>query len=235
MLHYKTGNIFTSSMACVVNTVNCSGVMGAGIALECKLRYPDMFAKYQHFCQQGQLQVGKLWLYEVPNQQFKFKQVLNFPTKNDWKLPSKLSYIEQGLEKFVSSYPEKGITSVAFPVLGGGRGGLDESLVLQCMHDHLTPCNIDIEIWQFDSSAQDDVWPAIAAYLQQTPLAQASKQLAIRPNTLQRVISALEQGNISSICRLSAEPGIGEQTLSKLLHAQLVPSSAAAVEQGSLF
>ena len=66
MIEFKKGNIFSTQSDVVVNAVNCVGVMGAGIALEFKLRFPDMFSKYQNFCKSGALDIGKLW-FELPN------------------------------------------------------------------------------------------------------------------------------------------------------------------------
>ena len=117
------GNIFTTSAQTIVNTVNCVGVMGAGIALEFRLREPEMYLKYVSLCKQGAFTPGMLWLHKSPH-----KWVLNFPTKIDWKHPSKPEYLESGLKKFTETYKEKGITSIAFPMLGADRGGVDRSV-----------------------------------------------------------------------------------------------------------
>ena len=117
------GNIFNTKAQTIVNTVNCVGVMGKGIALVFKLRYPFMFDIYKGFCKSKHIGIGKLWLYKgEPGEPW----VLNFPTKFHWKYPSKIEYIELGLEKFVASYKEKGITSIAFPMLGTNNGGLSK-------------------------------------------------------------------------------------------------------------
>ena len=104
MITVKKGNIFTSNCDTVVNTVNCVGVMGAGIALECRLRYPEMYKKYKDLCHKDLIQVGKLWIYKTDK-----KWILNFPTKKDWKHSSKIEFIEAGLIKFVRTYKEKKI------------------------------------------------------------------------------------------------------------------------------
>ena len=84
------GNIFNTTAQTIVNTVNCVGVMGKGIALVFKLRYPNMFEQYQNYCSQHLIMVGKLWLYKGEIDE---PWVLNFPTKTHWKLPSEYSYI----------------------------------------------------------------------------------------------------------------------------------------------
>ena len=89
---YIKGNIFQSDKQTIVNTVNCVGVMGKGVALGFRLRYPEMYEKYKVFCQNKQLTVGKLWLYKPDNDS---QWVLNFPTKIHWKYPSKMEYLER--------------------------------------------------------------------------------------------------------------------------------------------
>ena len=129
-------NIFDSQCQTIVNTVNCVGVMGKGLALEMKKRYPDMFEKYKDFCNKGLIDVGKLWLYKHSDE----KWILNFPTKKHWKNPSEYEYIEDGMIKFVETYKERGIKTVAFPMLGCSNGGLDNDIVLQIMTKYLIKC-----------------------------------------------------------------------------------------------
>lgn len=94
MIIYTKNNLFKSPAKVLVNTVNTVGVMGKGIALEFKRLYPDMFHQYQRYCENGQLSIGKLWLYKSPT-----KWILNFPTKQDWRNKSKIEYLEAGLKK----------------------------------------------------------------------------------------------------------------------------------------
>ena len=102
MLEYMEGNIFDSPAQVIVNPVNTVGVMGKGIALEFKKRYPDMFTAYRTACEKHQLTTGKLMLWRGPDH-----WVLMFPTKQNWRNPSKIEYIEAGLLKFVNTYAEK--------------------------------------------------------------------------------------------------------------------------------
>ena len=149
------GNIFNTKAQTIVNTVNCVGVMGKGIALVFKLRYPAMFDIYQDFCKQGLIGIGKLWIYKGDARD---PWVLNFPTKTHWKLPSEYEYIEKGLQKFVETYKEKGITSIAFPLLGANNGGLDGKKVEELMISYLSQCDIPIEIYHYDPQAPDDLF-----------------------------------------------------------------------------
>lgn len=142
MITYVRTNIFESNAQILVNTVNTVGVMGKGLAKEFKRIYPDMFKTYQKFCEEGLLSVGKLQIYKTSN-----KWVLNFPTKENWRSPSKLEYIEQGLQKFVDNHERLGIKSIAFPMLGCGNGGLSwEDEVKPLMEKYLKHLPIEIFI-----------------------------------------------------------------------------------------
>ncbi|OJF94697.1 macro domain-containing protein [Alkalibacterium sp. 20] len=148
MLLYVKQDIFESPAQVIVNTVNTVGVMGKGIAKKYKQLYPDMYKQYREYCEQGLLDIGKLWLYKDEN-----KWILNFPTKKHWRNPSKIDYIEKGLKKFVSTYEEKGIYSISFPQLGTGNGGLDwETEVKPLVDKYLKNLPIDIFVHIVDGS-----------------------------------------------------------------------------------
>lgn len=139
----QNGNLFDSRCQTLVNTVNCVRVMGKGIALEFKKRYPVMFEVYRRICQQRFLEVGKLQLWKGFDH-----WVLNFPTKQHWRNPSQMEWIESGLHKFTVTYREKGITSIAFPMLGCSNGGLDKEEVLPLMLRYLERCEgLEVEIY----------------------------------------------------------------------------------------
>lgn len=142
MIEYIEGDIFESPAQVIVNTVNTVGVMGKGLALSFKQRYPQMFEKYKIACEKHQLTIGKLMLfYEADH------WLLMFPTKENWRNPSKLEYIEKGLMKFVQTYAEKSITSIAFPRLGCGNGELNWSDVKPVMEKYLKHLPIDVYIY----------------------------------------------------------------------------------------
>ena len=143
MILYVKGNLFHSPAQVLVNTVNTVGVMGKGVALEFKRLFPEMYQQYRDLCERGQFQVGQLWLYRSPQ-----KWVLNFPTKQHWRAPSRMEYIEAGLQKFVQVYSEWGIHSIAFPPLGCGNGQLDfENQVRPLMEKYLKSLPIDVFIY----------------------------------------------------------------------------------------
>ena len=149
--------IFDSSAQTLVNTINCVGVMGKGLALEFKNRYPAMFDKYKSFCDKGVFKPGVLWIYKAEDG----KWILNFPTKIDWKNPSKIEYIEEGLKKFVEIWSEKGITSIAFPLLGCSNGGLNPDEVIPIMEKYLNQCEgLDVTIYDHrEPIVEDPVLP----------------------------------------------------------------------------
>ncbi|MBI3959943.1 MAG: macro domain-containing protein [Chloroflexi bacterium] len=143
MILYVQGDLFQSPAQVLVNTVNTEGVMGKGVALQFKQMFPEMFAQYRDLCERKQFDIGNLWLYRSPN-----KWVLNFPTKRHWKQPSRIEYVSAGLKKFVDSYDEMGIHSIAFPPLGCGNGQLDfKSQVQPVMHEYLARLPIDVFIY----------------------------------------------------------------------------------------
>lgn len=142
MLSYVTGDLFKAPAQTLVNTVNTRGVMGKGIALTFRKLYPDMFTEYQRLCEERQIAIGSLYLYRTPN-----KLILNFPTKSDWRQPSKLSYIEAGLAKFIEIYDSAGIHSIAFPPLGCGNGELDFDDVRPLMERYLQDLPIRVFIY----------------------------------------------------------------------------------------
>ncbi len=139
----KIGDIFESKCSTVVNTVNCVGVMGKGIALEFKKRFPEMFRDYVIKCNSGQVKTGSPYVFDNGDG----IKILNFPTKDHWRSPSRLSYVLEGLDWFVNNYEKYGITSIAFPPLGCGNGGLSWKVVGPLMYQKLSLLPIEIEIY----------------------------------------------------------------------------------------
>lgn len=207
------GNIFNSKAQTIVNTVNCVGVMGKGIALVFKLRYPKMFDEYVSLCKRHLISPGKLWIYKgEPDAPW----VLNFPTKFHWKYPSKIEYVESGLQKFVDTYEEKGITSIAFPMLGTHNGGLDKDEVQVLMEKYLNKCDIPIEIYDYDPSAPDDLFDKFKIKWNNIPKGQLRDIIGIRTqkqvDTIDRVVNS---DGITSMISLIEYPGIGLATMQK--------------------
>lgn len=142
MLRYIEGDIFSSPAQVLVNPVNTVGVMGKGLALEFKQRYPDIFKWYKQMCDKHLFTIGKLMLCRAADY-----WVLLFPTKENWRNPSKIEYIEAGLKKFADTYADKGISSIAFPKLGCGNGELSWDDVRPVMEKYLKPLPIAVYIY----------------------------------------------------------------------------------------
>ena len=129
-------------MQTLVNTVNCVGVMGAGIAKTFKLKYPDMFEEYKTRCKRNAVKTGQPYLYRALD-----RQIVNFPTKQHWRENSKIEYLVEGLKYLVAHIEAWNIRSLAIPPLGCGNGKLDWNIVLPIMLEHLQPLGIPIEIY----------------------------------------------------------------------------------------
>lgn len=149
MIVFKKGNIFDSDCQTLVNTVNRNGVMGKGLALQFKQRYPEMFDEYRLACKLKQIHIGgDLWVWDYVDL-YKPRKILCFATKEDWWNPSKLVWIERGLQMFVNTYKAFGISSIAWPKLGCTNGKLDwETEVKPLMVKYLDDINIMCEIYE---------------------------------------------------------------------------------------
>lgn len=138
----REGDLFKSNAQTLVNTVNCVGVMGKGVALGFRKRFPSMYDDYSARCEQGQVRLGRPYLYKDSS-----PWVLNFPTKDHWRSMSKLSDIVDGLEYLENNYRSWGITSLAVPPLGAGHGGLEWHVVGPTLYRHLARLEIPVELY----------------------------------------------------------------------------------------
>lgn len=128
MITRVEGDLLAADVDALVNTVNCVGVMGKGIALQFKRQYPGMFKTYEQACKRHEVKIGEMFV--VPTGQLAGPRfVVNFPTKKHWRSPSRLEFIEQGLISLRETIRRLGITSIAIPPLGAGSGGLDWAVV----------------------------------------------------------------------------------------------------------
>jgi len=124
MIEYKTGDILQADADALVNTVNCVGIMGRGIALQFKNAYPHNFKAYEAACKREEVQPGRMFVFET-NQLTNPKYIINFPTKRHWRGKSRMEDIETGLKSLVQEIQKRRIRSIALPPLGSGLGGLD--------------------------------------------------------------------------------------------------------------
>jgi len=216
MIEIKKGNIFTTNCHTIVNTVNCVGVMGAGIAYEFKLRFPDMFNKYHQFCNNGLIDIGNLWIYKLTKDDDEmYEYVLNFPTKKHWKYPTKIEYLEKGLQKFVDTYKQKEILSIAFPLLGANKGGLSEKISIDIMKKYLEKVEIPVEIWYFDPNAKDDLYEDFKDKFLKLDIETIKEQSKLRVDLIKKIKYALQRDDINSMSGLLRVKGIGDVSLEK--------------------
>lgn len=131
-IEYATGNIFDAGVDAIVNPVNCVGIMGKGLALEFKKRFPISSRGYIEACARNLVKTGELFVF-TPTRDPWWKEngqyVIHFPTKKHWRNPSKLEYIQAGVKEFNRLFGSLKIRSVAIPALGCGCGGLDWEIV----------------------------------------------------------------------------------------------------------
>jgi O-acetyl-ADP-ribose deacetylase (regulator of RNase III) len=124
MIEYRTGDILRADVEALVNTVNCVGIMGRGIALQFKNAYPENFKAYEAACKRQEVQPGRMFVFET-HQLTNPKYIINFPTKRHWRGKSRMEDIEAGLEALTDEIRKRRIRSIALPPLGSGLGGLD--------------------------------------------------------------------------------------------------------------
>ena len=123
MITYTTGNILEAETEALVNTVNCVGIMGKGIALQFKQAHPDNYAQYVRACEAGEVQPGRMLITQTGSI-LPPHYIINFPTKRHWRGKSRLEDIDAGLEALKQDIRRLGIRSIAIPPLGCGSGGL---------------------------------------------------------------------------------------------------------------
>lgn len=166
MIHFKKGNIFETDAEALVNTVNTVGVMGKGIALQFKKKFPENYKLYKRACEQGKVKIGKMFV-TATNQLTNPRWIINFPTKKHWMHRSKYEYIEEGLRDLVNTIRELNISSIAIPPLGSGQGGLDWNKVKNLIKHYLQGLNIVIHVFE------PGYWPEVKSESPEVSLTKA--------------------------------------------------------------
>ncbi len=151
MIEFKTGDILRADAEALVNTVNCVGIMGRGIALQFKNDFPENFRAYEAACAREEVQPGKMFVFEtgtLTNPKF----IINFPTKRHWKGKSRMEDIDSGLKALVEEIRTRGIRSIAIPPLGSGLGGLNWTDVRPRIVEALRGLN-DLQVIVFEPNS----------------------------------------------------------------------------------
>jgi O-acetyl-ADP-ribose deacetylase (regulator of RNase III) len=169
-MKFITGNLLSAQAQALVNTVNTVGVMGKGIALQFKEKYPVNFKLYEKTSKKGEMQIGKMLVVKEQTLDGE-KLIINFPTKTEWYKKSQYSYIEEGLKDLVNVIGEYQIKSIAIPPLGCGNGGLKWDSVKHLMEKYLSGLN-DVEVLVFEPNED------VKALLQKE---QTSKEVKLTP------------------------------------------------------
>ncbi len=174
MITVLVGDIFKSRMQTLTNTVNCVGIMGKGIALEFKKRFPEMFADYNERCKRKEVKLGEPYLFKqlIP------PSILLFPTKEHWRSVSSLPAIEKGLMHLKANYKRWGITSIAVPPLGCGLGELEWNIVGPTLYQDLRDLEIPVELYAPWNTPHVQLTPE---FLAEVSAAQAAESM--RPAT----------------------------------------------------
>jgi O-acetyl-ADP-ribose deacetylase (regulator of RNase III) len=154
MIQFTTGNILRAEADALVNTVNCVGIMGRGIALQFKNLYPENFKSYAAACERKQVQPGKMFVFETGELSPRF--IINFPTKRHWKGKSKIEDIVAGLVDLVQVIERNSIRSIAIPALGSGLGGLDWNEVRPLIEEALKPLK-EVAVLVYEPSGAPDL------------------------------------------------------------------------------
>jgi len=155
MIRVLIGDIFESKAETLVNTVNTVGVMGKGIALGFRKRFPEMYEDYVRRCEQREVRLGRPYLYRRSTP----PHVINFPTKDHWRSVSKLYDIIKGLRYLQAHLPEWGVTSLAVPPLGCGEGRLEWRVVGPTLYRHLGDLSVPVELYAPFGTPHEELQP----------------------------------------------------------------------------
>lgn len=213
MIRVLIGDIFQSDAQTLVNTVNCVGVMGKGVALEFKKRWPSMMQDYIDRCNKKLVKPGEPYIYT----DMLGASIINFPTKDHWRSASRLSDIEKGLSIFLENYKTWNVTSVAFPPLGCGNGGLEWEIVGPIMYKMLSKVDIPVEIFAPFGTPANQLTHGFLAPAQHRLFGEVSHKGTrgpkLNPNwiVLVEVLDQLEQQDYA--------PKVGRTIFQKICHA----------------
>lgn len=154
MIEYRTGNILQADAEALVNTVNCVGIMGRGVALQFKEAYPENYKVYKAACDREEVQPGRMFVFKT-GALTNPKYIINFPTKRHWRGKSRMEDIEAGLKALADEIRKLRIRSIAIPPLGSGLGGLDWKEVRPRIEETLQGLS-DVRIIVFEPNGAPD-------------------------------------------------------------------------------
>jgi O-acetyl-ADP-ribose deacetylase (regulator of RNase III)/uncharacterized protein YwgA len=210
MVKILMSDLLKSKAQTLVNTVNCVGIMGKGIALEFKEQFPDMFNDYVARCNRNEVRLGKPYLYKRLTPPW----ILNFPTKGHWRSVSRIEDIVKGLKYLLQHYKEWGITSLAVPPLGCGQGQLEWKIVGPTLYRYLSQLDIPVELYAPHGTPHEELQPE---FLDQEPIDNLSEKVKPSPERVKPAWVAL----VEVLSRLEQEPyhwPVGRTTFQKIAY-----------------
>lgn len=210
MVRTLVGDLFESKAQTLVNTVNCVGVMGKGVALGFKSRFPDMYQDYVRRCKAGEVRLGRPYLYRS----LVLPWILNFPTKDHWRSVARLQDIVRGLEYLEQHYKEWGITSLAVPPLGCGEGQLEWRVVGPTLYRYLSRLDIPVELYAPHGTLKEELESTFLAQTSDLPTAAASSRGIPRINPAWVAL-------VEIVARIEREPyhwPVGRTTFQKIAY-----------------
>jgi O-acetyl-ADP-ribose deacetylase (regulator of RNase III)/uncharacterized protein YwgA len=210
MVKVLIGNLFESKAQTLVNTVNCVGVMGKGVALEFKRHFPEMFEDYETRCKRREVKLGRPYLFKrlVP------PWILNFPTKDHWRSVASLEAIVEGLKYLLQHYKEWEITSLAVPPLGCGQGQLEWRVVGPTLYRYLKKMDIPVELYAPYGTPHEELRPD---FLEGTKTPNENGQAMPAPQWIKPASVAL----VEILQRLEEQPyhpPVGRTTFQKIAY-----------------
>ena len=209
MITLTEDTVFNVNADWIVNTVNCLGVMGKGLALEFALRYPELDVIYTEQCKKKEINIGKIYNYKI-----KGINIINFPTKYDYRYPSQYKWIEDGLQDFLRNYKKLNIKSVAFPLLGCTNGELDKKIVLEMMTKYLNLDDVQVYICSSTKLAGKE-----KEMLEEFKSSSIEKLTDIaKLNKTQVEMIKINQMKVKRFYQILEIPKIGKTTYSKLFN-----------------
>lgn len=169
MIQRERGNLLAAETEALVNTVNCVGIMGKGVALQFKQAFYDNFIQYERACKTGQVKPGHMFIVSTDSL-VNPKYIINFPTKYHWKEKSKIEYVKTGLEALIENVKKLKIASIALPPLGCGNGGLEWSVVAPLIEEAFaTVPEVQVLLFEPQDAPQGASMPINTAKPKMTP------------------------------------------------------------------
>jgi O-acetyl-ADP-ribose deacetylase (regulator of RNase III) len=206
MICVGTGNLLEAQTDALVNTVNCVGVMGKGIALQFKKAWPEMFKAYRRAARAGEVKPGHMHVHET-HQLVGPRLIINFPTKRHWRERSQLADIEAGLVDLVRVIRERGLRSVAIPPLGAGLGGLDWPSVRTLIVAAFEPLpEVEVHLWAPGGAPAPASRPVGTPRPRMTPTRAMVLALMDRYGVMDHAITHLEVQKLAYLLQLAGAP-----------------------------